>query len=611
MMQQLRNFSKAFLIFVVIAFVGSIIFAWGMDIGTSSSERGYIAKINGEEIDPKIYDNVLQNVTNQMNQNGVVYLDWANIVEVRTSAWNQMVYDIVVSQHLEELGLKVSDEELLQYLWHYPPRYIWSEPTLQTDGQFDISKYRTLIADPKFATNLAYIEKQETPQILRMQWAELIRAGIQITPEELMWEFRKGAEKIQIEYAYIPIGTVNDQVSEPDSAAIEAYYNEHKEKYERPPQAELDFIVFNVVPSATDSTNISDLNIWIQQLTEATQDYFTGFAAIVSDDTRARQTGGEVGWIQRGRYTPEFDSIAFSLDSGQISQVPVHTNFGWHILKSVGKRINDAGEEEVHLYQIVKKIRPSGDTFSEFNTQAKQFLDEVKTLGFEEAAAKYGLTISATGLFNQGTKTGRLGVSEEANKFAFSAEDGELSDVIMVANTTQNTFKFVVTKLKQKYPKRILPLNEAYSYARNDLNRERNIEKSYNKALEIIADAGERPVLKEACDKVGSEFYETEFFSRTETSAARLGNDPQIMGAAFGLTMEEPLSQPVYTRNGVAVIMLTGRVFNPAEFDTKKDGIYSALWAQKVRATSEKITQDLIENADIQDFRSTNFKWFF
>ena len=75
--------------------------------------------------------------------------------------------------------------------------------------------------------------------------------------------------------------------------------------------------------------------------------------------------------------------------------------------------------------------------------------------------------------------------------------------------------------------------------------------------------------------------------------------------------MDKPLSEPIYAANGVVIIMLTGRVFNPAEFDNKKDAIYAALWATKVRAASENITQELIDQAKVEDYRTVNQKWVF
>ena len=47
--------------------------------------------------------------------------------------------------------------------------------------------------------------------------------------------------------------------------------------------------------------------------------------------------GGELGWFPRGVMPPQFDAVAFSLGTGQISDV-VTTDYGFHIFKLIERR---------------------------------------------------------------------------------------------------------------------------------------------------------------------------------------------------------------------------------------------------------------------------------
>lgn len=64
---------------------------------------------------------------------------------------------------------------------------------------------------------------------------------------------------------------------------------------------------------------------------------FAALAKAHSTDPGAAQ-GGDLGWFKKGDMLPAFADAAFAMQPGQISETPVHTQYGWHVIKVEGHR---------------------------------------------------------------------------------------------------------------------------------------------------------------------------------------------------------------------------------------------------------------------------------
>jgi len=82
---------------------------------------------------------------------------------------------------------------------------------------------------------------------------------------------------------------------------------------------------------------------------------FEKVAKEVTEDPSGKANGGDLGYFSKEQMVPEFSEVAFKLDKGQISD-PVHTQFGWHVLKVEDKRLKPVPKFEEVKAQIEQYV---------------------------------------------------------------------------------------------------------------------------------------------------------------------------------------------------------------------------------------------------------------
>jgi peptidyl-prolyl cis-trans isomerase C len=75
---------------------------------------------------------------------------------------------------------------------------------------------------------------------------------------------------------------------------------------------------------------------------------FAELAKKKSTDPGASE-GGDLGYFPKDEMVPEFAEAAFKLEKGQVSE-PVHTRFGWHVIK-----VEDKRERQVPTFEQVRE----------------------------------------------------------------------------------------------------------------------------------------------------------------------------------------------------------------------------------------------------------------
>lgn len=99
----------------------------------------------------------------------------------------------------------------------------------------------------------------------------------------------------------------------------------------------------------------------LYRVVKGNPDAFADVATRYSEDPGSGAQGGELPWFGSGEMVAEFDSVAFALPNGEISE-PFKTSYGWHIIKKLDSK---GGPEYSEVKKdIMRRIaNPQDDRF--------------------------------------------------------------------------------------------------------------------------------------------------------------------------------------------------------------------------------------------------------
>ncbi|MGP8243395.1 MAG: peptidylprolyl isomerase [Bryobacteraceae bacterium] len=164
--------------------------------------------------------------------------------------------------------------------------------------------------------------------------------------------------QVQLQTANILAGLTYAEItkqSKPSEEEMRKYYDEHQKDFEQV-QARHILIRFQgsslpVKPGEKDLTDAEALAKAqdIRKKLVAGGD-FAAIAKAESDDSGSGASGGELGFFHRGQMVPSFETAAFALKEGEISD-PVKSQFGYHIIKVEAHKVKTFEEAKPEIEQ--------------------------------------------------------------------------------------------------------------------------------------------------------------------------------------------------------------------------------------------------------------------
>jgi peptidyl-prolyl cis-trans isomerase D len=596
-MRKMRDSTKIIMLVTALAFVGLMVFQWGMDItgrSTGGGLGGAIGRVDGTPVSYDRYMASYRNLYDQVQRGQEEPISSQQNREIEDAAWDEVVNQVLIQQELARRGIQVTDEEILQAARFNPPPEFRENPAFQTGGVFDLQKYQQFLASPAADDFLLLqLEAYYRDVIPRGKLLRQVSSGIYVTDQELWEGWRDLNDQVTVRYVAMDPGTrVADDEVEVSDGEIRSYYVEQEHEFGVPARATVKVAVLPKTPLAVDSAASLEQASQIRRELLAGAD-FAEVAARESADPGSATNGGDLGTFARGQMVQPFDEYVFGANIGELSE-PILTSFGYHVIE-VMSRAGDSAQAR----HILVEVSRTDESELQLLTLADSLDELAQDLSLDEAAGHLGLATTPLVVTPDfAFAAGAGSITEGADWALEEAQTGEVSPVFETSQA------FYALELVESEAARTLTLEEALPSIEQTLRFRKKMERVMEEGgawAERVRSEG--MTLDELAAEHGLEVREAGPFGRSDFVPG-LGRQNAAIGAAFGLT-EGEVSDLVVTDTDAFILELVSRTpADSAAWEAQKEDQRLQLQGAFRQQRLAEWLEGLRENADISDQRA-------
>jgi len=600
LMHKMRENTHIILFFLLVMFLLSMTIGGlvgGADITHLFGRRqDTIVSINGENISNKQYNDFRQQQIEAYRQQNQKEPEGYELQRLEDDIWESLVRDLLLKQFAEKMKIGVTTKEIAYHIYENPPEFLKSNPNFQDEsGNFDANKYQAALDDERNDPFWNSIEMYLMGTIPFNKIYQEVMTSVFVTDEEVKQEFIKRNQRVKVKYIVFNSSNYKVDDAEITQKDIETYYNEHTENYKEDEKRKIQYVLFEVTPSSSDTSEVLYL---VETLLDSINQGidFTYLAENYSDDPASAKNGGDLGYIEKGSLREKsLEDTMFSANIGDIV-APIIAQQGVYIIKIEDKKIEDE-KEKVKARQILLKVEPSHNTYEVVRDNANYFAEVAQEENFNQAVINEKATVDTTDFFTNNGLIPGLGVQKRMVDAIFHVKVGKTSRVHYIENRG-----YIIYQLIDIQKERTRPLNDVEQAIRNTVRREKQKKLAENAALQFrekiqVPEDFERLA---GLDSLG--MIETEFFT-LNGYVRNIGRDANFIGAAFGLEIDELSSIVSGARGAYIIKMVEKQEVDVTTFNSQKESLRSELIQQKQRTAYNNWYTNLKESAKIKDYR--------
>ena len=547
-----------------------------------------LGKVNGEPISLKEYNSRIRYYTEQYSQRTGNSVTPEMRAYYEQQAWNELVASKLMKQKMDEMGIKVTDAELVDMITGKNPDAFIKKQFQKKDGTIDRVALQSAIDSPENTQLWIMIEQRLRQKRRQQKMNDYIQSALEVTDYEIRQEYIRENSFADISYVRFPYSEVQDQEINVTDADLRDYYQTHESQFKRKRTYRFDYVGFDKTPTKQDTART------IREMKNLRSD----FASAENDSLfMVRQQSDNPysnSFVKKSDIRDEFKPV-LKLKNGEVSNI-IMVNGTVHLLKKLDERKN-----EIKFLDLSRQVRADPiETVDKASEAAGDFSFYAEQSSFSEEAQKDSREVKNAFATKGNPFVAGIGQSQQIMQFLNGAEEDDISKPIELDN------QFVVIKVNQIQSAGVRPFDEVKDQIQAVVKNEKRKDKVMQQASKLTSANDNLEAIAKAA---GREVKDADNVRLSATTISDAGREPEVIGAIFGLEPNK-VSKPIPGNNAAFVVKVKDmQKADPDNLDAStRQQIQQQLQQQKNAAYMRVWMDQLKKEADIVDYRSEVLK---
>ena len=260
-LQDLRE--KAGPLVAIVIGVSLLLFVVSDFFGNNTSQRlqadkyYQLALIDGEAVSYQDFEARVQDLVDIYKMSGTSEVNDEMMQSLREQVWQQMLSEKLMDKTYHKTGLGVSPDEVEMLVFGENPhpivRQLFTDPnTGMFNPSFLVNFLKATETDDATKRYWLFFEDQIINDRLNAKLVNLMSKGLYVTGKQSEFENSLATNTVNFSYIMRNYAAIPDSLVKVSQDEIKSYYEKHKENYKRGATRDIEYIVFDVVPSESD-----------------------------------------------------------------------------------------------------------------------------------------------------------------------------------------------------------------------------------------------------------------------------------------------------------------------------------------------------------------------